>query len=130
MKKVIVIALLITSVSTSALAEWTFTGGGGLNYDLYVDYGSIRKNGNKVKMWEMQNFKTLQEAGGVKYLSAASQYEYDCQEETMGQIAIIAYEENMAVTSVSHDEFVRVKTSPVPPNSIAMFMWKIACGRE
>ena len=130
MKKVILIALLLTSVSTSALAEWTYTGGGGLNYDIYVDYGSIRKNGNKVKMWEMSNFKTLQEAGGIKYLSTVSQYEYDCQEETMGQTAIIAYEGNMGVTPISHDEFVRVKPAPVPPNSIATIMWKIACGRE
>jgi hypothetical protein len=111
----------------SAKPEWILINSNeGLNN--YIDYASIRKTSNKVMMWDMSDYKKPQESGGVKYLSSALRYEYDCQEKTIKLTSYIAYEGNMGVIPVSINHNVDVKTSQVMPNTTGQDKWEIACG--
>lgn len=77
----LLIALLLTAFNTSAMATWIKVGSNDtLNFDYYVDTATS-KDGNKVKMWDIKDFKTARTAAdGQKYRSAKLQREYDCKE--------------------------------------------------
>ena len=81
MKKLLLIFILVI-VSNSAMAEWVELG---TSQDetgtIYANPATIRKSGNKVKMWDLTDYKTAQEVTGKQYMSSKSQIEYDCKEE-------------------------------------------------
>ena len=76
----LLLVLLLTVLSTSAMAAWIKVGSNDtLNFDYYVDTATS-KEGNKVKMWDIKDFKTAQTAtDGQKYRSVKLQREYDCK---------------------------------------------------
>lgn len=80
MKKLILI-LTTVLISGNVSAEWTRIDGGADDSDLYVDMDTFRRNGSKIKLWTMHNFKTWQGAGNQKYQSNKIQWELDCKEE-------------------------------------------------
>ncbi len=128
--KRLLITLLLAVLSTSAMAEWTPIAQTESATN-YAELSTIRKAGNKVKMWIMEDFKTMQVIGEYKYLSAKSQFEYDCQNETLVVGAILMFLGNMGsgqvVTSVSKR---LVDPMPVSPGSVGEIAWKIACGKR
>ncbi len=92
MKKLLV-AVMLALVSTGAMAEWTAVSE---DEELthYVDLATIRKSGDKVKMWLLKDYKTVQEgAAGEKYLSAKVQGGYDCKEEQWRLLAVTLFSE-------------------------------------
>ena len=132
MMKRLLMGMMLLSVSGAASAEWTQSGESD-NYILYVDRATIRRNGNFVKMWSLQNFKTVQKsaAGGESYLSVKEQSEYDCKEEKWRLLAFTWFDGKMGngKVVVSDSDF-RDKWSPVGPESIGEILWKIACGKQ
>ena len=60
---------MLLMVSTNVMAEWTEVSSDGADMTGYVDYGTIKKKGNKVKMWRLFDFKTVQKFEGDIYLS-------------------------------------------------------------
>jgi hypothetical protein len=70
MKKILVLLLLM--VSTNVMAEWTEVSSSNdvAGLTVYVDTGTIKRKGNKVKMWSLDDFKTVRESEGYRYLSA------------------------------------------------------------
>jgi hypothetical protein len=131
MKKLIVLILLM--VSTSVFAEWTIVGG---NFDgghiIYADFVSIKKKGNKVKMLDLSDFKTVRtEVGGQRYLSVIQHNEYDCLEETKRLLDYYMYSGNMrGGVIVSSDTNIKMETISVLPESMDDTLFKIACGNK
>ena len=124
------LVMLLTFVSTSAMAEWTMVGDN-VNTNLYIDFSSIKKTGNKVKAWSMDDYKKIQDADKDKYLSDVAQNEYDCKEETTRLLALIIYSENMAKGHVVYSNLnVHGEAAPIPPNSSGRILWKRACGKK
>ena len=129
MKKLILAVLLIVT-STSAMAEWTRINAGD-NADDYVNYSSIRKTGNKVKMWTLRDWKTIHIIDGQKpYLSEANQFEYDCDAETYIILAWSNFSGSMGKGDVTESASFRSYVDPIYPDSIAERKWKIACGKK
>ena len=129
MKKLLVLLLLM--VSTSVLAEWT-TVGGGTDLISYIDFGTIKRKDNKVKMWSLIDLKTVHEfSGGERYLSGMMRSEYDCEEETMRMLDVYYYSENMreGEVVVSNTNITNEATS-VRPDSIEETFFKIACDKK
>ena len=60
--------LILTLVSTSAMAEWTLVGANDLGITTYVDLDTIHKAGNTFKMWSLYDYKIA----GAKVLSMKS----------------------------------------------------------
>ena len=93
MRKVILMMLL--AMSSSATAEWVAVGGNEVS-NTYVDPVTVFKTGDKVKMWHLVDFNTVQvKATGKRYMSEKLQYEYDCKEERARMLNFLSHSGNM-----------------------------------
>jgi len=98
----------------------------------YIDYGTIKKKGNKVKMWHLQDYKAVQSLsrnGG--YLSGASYHEYDCEEETKRMLDLYLYSGNMGDGEIinSHQN-IKEEAKSILPGSIDEKLFNIACSKK
>ncbi|MEK6735542.1 MAG: surface-adhesin E family protein [Pseudomonadota bacterium] len=130
MKKLL-LALALAFISTDTMAEWARVGDstnkGG--YTAYADLASIRKAGDRAKMWALFDYKVEQKASGVNFLSEKIRREYDCKESQMRVLAFSLFSWNM-----ERGELVRSYNQPqkweeVQPGSIDEAEWKMACGK-
>ncbi len=122
--------MLLAVVSSSAMAEWVELATTDIS-TFYVEPTTIRKSGNKVKMWVLENFNSVQEFSGDKYLSQKAQDEFDYKEEQRRLLYFTWHSENMGKGEVIGKAIYKesAKWLPVLPASIGMAYWKFACGR-
>lgn len=118
-------------MSTIAMAEWTAVDwsheDGGLT--LYVDYSTIRKIGNKVKMLSLADFEVV-EKDEVDLFSSRTSNEYDCKEKLMRQLFYSLYSGSMGNGKMEHSNSEQLKWAPVESESMEEAMWEIACGKK
>ena len=128
MKKIVLMMLLFAS--TNVLAEWTkVTKDSKGSSTLYVDIQSIRKNGNKVKMWTLFDYKTVQTSANVRFLSSLNRGEYDCSEETRRSLDFYWYSGNMKTGAIVYSApHQTVQPKAVVPDSIDKHLLEVACG--
>lgn len=88
------------------------------------------KNGDKVKMWRMYDYKATQEASGYKFISAKFQDEYDCKEEQIRFLVNTTFSGNMGGGEVIFTNTDAGKWQPVISHSLDESMWKFACGKK
>src|SRR5215831_10467225 len=73
-------------------AEWVQVAGNDhLGTASYVDSGTIRRNGNTVKMWVLNDYKTEQNVTGDPFLSTKQQVENDCTDERARTLAFTIF---------------------------------------
>jgi hypothetical protein len=131
MKKITLILLLL--VSKNVFSEWALIAGNTStnNKSTYVDWQSIKKNGHKVKMWNMIDSTTVESIGSskIKFLSEISHQEYDCVEETKKLLDVYFYAENNAAGGLVASQ-INIKMQPysVIPGTDAGLLWSVACG--
>ncbi len=121
--------MLLTVVSSSAMAKWTFalkSSDGITSY--YIDYSSIRKSGNKAKMRILadQN-QAIKINARKKVFSYKVQYEYKCREEHERLINKITYSENMGEGNIIDSFNTPEKWKPVVPGSAGEVLLMTAC---
>ena len=128
--KRLLLGLMLLMTATAASAEWTQFGDTD-RFIHYVDFATIRRNGNFVKMWSLNDYKTLQKSpAGHSYLSDKTQREYDCKEEKSRLLAFTDFSGQMGNGNVVYSNGnVRDEWSPIEPGSIGETKWKIACGK-
>ena len=125
----ILIAALLAVFSTSVMAEWTAVGSADTD-TIYADLSTIRKSGDRVKMWALLDFKVIQTLVDKRYLSEVSQSEYDCKEETSRLSALIFYSKNMGAGEVVYSSgAMHEEPRPVSPGSVDEALFKVACGK-
>ena len=123
----LLIAALLAVFSMSVMAEWTRVSGDN-DSTAYADLATIRKAGNKVKMWDLADFKVVQTTDGKRYLSMESQSEYDCKEETSRTLTFVWYSKNMAAgKAVYNSGNIHGEFEPVIPGSYGDIFFKLAC---
>ena len=129
MKKLTLLLLLM--VSTSVFAKWTEVGSKDGDITSYADFGTIKKKGNKVKMWGLYDYKKVQKFENYRYLSSLTRFEYDCEEETVKELDIHWYSGNMRqgeiVVSTTN---IKNEAESIMPESIYEGLFKIACGKK
>ncbi len=122
-----ILMMLLAAVSSSAMAEWVKVDEDKL-VAAYADPTTIRKNGDKVKMWALWDYSTAQEGGSKPYMSVRIQNEYNCKEETIRQIFATSFSGNMAGGHTINRQGGR-KWEPVVPRTFGETLWKFACGK-
>ena len=126
--------LLVTIVvlsSAPAYAEWVKVGDGDeAGRTVYVNPATIRRNSNLVKMWQLYDYKTVQTVGGIRFLTAEEQWEFDCAEDRGRVVALKGFSSNMASGTMVYTNSEVGKWISVIPNSIGHIVWKIACGKN
>ena len=115
-------------------AEWIMVGENKiLGLTAYADPDTetapknAKKNGDKLKMWKIYDYKTTQEASGYKFMSAKFQNEYDCKEEKIRLLVNTTFSGNMGVGEVVFASNDAEKWQSVRPGSTDEAMWKFAC---
>ena len=88
------------------------------------------KNGDKVKMWRMYDYKSIQEASGYKFISAKFLDEYDCKQEQTRSLVNTAFSGNMGEGAVIFTNADAGKWQPVMLGGINGAMLKFACGKK
>ena len=126
------LAVVFAIVSNSANAEWTYVGrSSDGNPTIYADLATIRKSGSIVKMWTMSDYNIVQKSSnGKQYLSAKTQDEYDCKEETSGILAFTTFSENMGNGNPISSDSGPANKKPISPESLIEAIWKIACAKN
>ena len=127
MRKLTLLWLLL--VSTNVLAEWTLLESASSEdgFDVYVDTQSIRRDGNKVKMWNMYDYKKIK-VDVKSYLASVSHVEYDCKEETLRLIDLFWSTGNMGQGKPVFSN-TNIKNDPISimPETIHESLFNIAC---
>jgi hypothetical protein len=127
----LLIAVLLAVLSTSVLAEWTDVGSSD-NSTGYADFSTIRKSGNKVKMWYLVDHKVVKifKGDGTRFLSSVTFTEYDCKEETQRQLTFSWYSKNMGQGDIVYmSGNLHAEFEPITPGSIDNTLFKVACGK-
>jgi hypothetical protein len=123
--------LMLIFISTSVMAEWTALKwsheDGGLT--LFVDYTTIRKEGDKVKMLSLVDFKVIEKDETDLYSSRA-QNEYDCKEKQIRQLFYSLYSDSMGKGKMEHANSEHLNWLPVQPGSMEEAMWEAACDKK
>jgi Surface-adhesin protein E len=129
MKKLLLL-LVLASVSTNVMAEWTVVGGEN-DSTSYVDLSTINKSESIVAMWVLEDLKTAKVDSGESYLSTNAQYGYDCNEEKFRTMAFFNMSENMGKGKVVNFFVSKsIEWKPIPPGSVTYTLWGIACMRH
>ena len=125
--------MLMLLVSTNVLAvDWVKTGGTD-DFDKYLNPQSIRRDGNKVKVWTLKDYKSGQVLGDNKtrFFSDVLRYEYDCFEDTNRLIDLYSYSGKMGqgdiVLSIPN---VTIPAGSVIPGSIGAATLKLVCATK
>ena len=116
--------------SVPAYAEWMPVNTSDEESTLYVDLDTIRRKGDLVKMWELLDYKTAQSVEGVSHLSVKAQLEFDCAEERSRLLAFLQYSGNMGRGKVVLTSSNEAKWAPVPPDTIGLRLWTVACSKK
>jgi len=128
MKKLL-LTLMLAVISSSAMAEWVRIVKTTYNETtIYADPTTIRKSGNKVKMWHLWDYLIAQEVDSKPHMSVRIQNEYDCKEETVRQIFATSFSDNMAGGHTINRQGGK-KWEPVAPRTFGEILWKFACGK-
>jgi len=122
-----ILMMLLAAVSSSAMAEWVKVSEDKL-VTVYADPTTIRKIGDKVKMWALWDYSTAQEGDSKPYMSVRIQKEFNCKEETDRQIYATSFSDNMAGGHTIGRQGGK-KWEPIAPRTIGETLWKFACGK-
>ena len=106
--------------------------GGNDDITTYVDPAIVRKAANRVRMWDLMDYKRPEIGpGGKPHLSEKLQSAYDCKEQQKRLLYLSFYSERIGEGRIIHAKsYTGKKWIPVPPGSLAETMWKFACGKK
>ncbi len=125
----ILLTLTTIMVSSSAIAEWVpvDTSYRGITY---VDTTNTRrKASNKVKIWELVDYKKMQSKADFKFNSAMFQTLYDCKEKRYKLLYSSFHSENMGGGKVVRTNNNPSKWEAVLSGGIVERVRKFACKR-
>ena len=126
-----ILMMLLALVSSSAAAAWVEIG---LDDDgtttAYADATTIRKAGNRVKMWVLLELRTAKPtASGEPHMSSKMQNEYDCKKERWRTLYDSWYSRKKGRGAVVYSTSESSNWRPVSPTSGADLLWQFACGK-
>ena len=123
MKRLLLI-LILTVMSGSAIAEWA-EAGRSKDFIVYYDPATIRKSGSKVIIWSLHDYKTAR--GQVEYRSVTLESEYDCIKKQSRRLFLSFYQKNMGTGTTIRKDIEPRSWLPISTGTIKESMWKISC---
>lgn len=125
MKKILYILLIL---SAPVYADWMkVVSTSNEDTDIYIELNSIRKNGNSVLFWHLQDYKQKNELGD---LSMKLKQEINCKEETIKTIALVSYSGNMGSGNVTTSGNGSGQITHIPPGTLKEEIYKFVCNKK
>jgi hypothetical protein len=123
--------MLLAVVSCGQTADphrWVAVGES-VDSTVYADPSSIRKEGNMVKILDLQDHKRILVSGRFLVLSMREQLEFDCKEERVRTLFMSVFAEPMGEGTElkSEGDGTGSTWSPVSPTSIEGGLLRFAC---
>jgi hypothetical protein len=122
----LLITLLLLS-SGPAYGEWVWIDKDAqAGSTLYVDFDTIRRKGDLVKLWALYDIDTVKADSPLSFKELR---EFDCTEERHRLLAGSVYSEHMGKGNVVQSISETSTWYPVEPDSIPQKLWKAACSK-
>ena len=116
-------------ISSSVSAEWDYIArAADRSSATYVQGASIRKFGDKVKLWEMLDYEEGRQLGSKGVLSFKSLKEHDCKEKKYRGLSVIFYSKNMGKGAIVYSNNDTRPWKSVITGSTNEASFKYACG--
>lgn len=127
MTRLLLMTLLLLS-SGPAYAGWMLaTGSDQTGITLYLDPDTLHRKGDLVKVWQLLDYKIIQNVGGDSYLSTKLQRQFDCAEARTRILTFTNFSGNMGRGNVVHTGLDETKWEPIAPDSVNQVLWEVAC---
>lgn len=126
----VILMVLMAIVSSNAVADWVEVGHNEVA-TVYADPTTIRKAGNRVKMWHLIDYKMVQvpEKPFKPYTSMRGHIEYDCKEEQSKILSTLFDTGKMSEGGTVDIDSEPGQWESFPPRSFNESLWKIACNK-
>ena len=116
-------------INSSVSVEWDYIArAADRSSATYVEGASIRKLGDKVKLWEMLDYEEGRQLGSKEVLSFKSLKEHDCKEKRYRGLSIIFYSKNMGKGVIVYSNNDTRPWKSVITGSTNEASFKYACG--
>ncbi len=125
-----VAAMLLALIAPMAAhAEWqkvTTTDSG----IIYVDDGTIKRNGPIRSFWSLLDYKTPQKAQrGAYYVSTRTHMEMDCRKEIVHILQFSMHSGPMLTGEIVDSQGVLREWQTIPPDTPLVNLFKFVCGK-
>jgi hypothetical protein len=126
---VLVVVGLQPSNAMSSGGEWLLVDRN-TNATVYVDSGTIRRTGDVIEVWVLDDLKQAHSRGVATYLSSRAQEEHDCANERFRVVALAQFAGEMGTGKVIYERTVESKWTSIPKGTMAQSVWKYVCGKK
>ena len=123
-KNRIAMVALYIFFTAPAWAEWSYVNTSENGDQYYLDYATLRKDGNMRKIWELRDRKKKGKNGQMSELSRS---EYDCKEERFRFLAFIDRGEAMGEGKTLSGDDRTTSWMNVGPETVSEAMLKKVC---
>jgi len=117
------LAIPLLALGAPAGAAWTFVDGGE-GYERYIDRETIDRDGDLVRVWEVDN-NAVADASGV--VSLRSRTEYDCSSRRYRIVHLSGHTQQMTDGDVVFSKTVNGEWRPVAPETLGEVSMEMAC---
>ena len=123
-----ILILLLTTISSHAVAEWINISANSSVSTIYVDPATIQKSDDRTKMWILFDYRKAIIESGDKIMSIKKREEYDCNKSQARLLYISKHSGRFTegkavyVNDIPYNEWI-----PVIPSSISGDLWRYAC---
>lgn len=121
----------VATAATGAPQDWKLLGTSAANggMDVYVAPSSIRRSGSTARMTDLWDFKTRQLFEGKPFLSARTEFEYDCARSRQRMLGTTGFSGHMGKGSVVGSGDGVGAWEPVGTSGPLYERWSVACRR-
>ena len=126
--KTLLLILSLLLITTNAYAEWIFYGQG-VNGDIwFYDKSTVKRNGDKIRVWIYTNYSPNDEkAKSFNMGSARTLDEIDCVNETMKTLALQHFTEQDLKGDMRNVPITNPTMNYIVPTSIYATLMKLVC---
>jgi len=130
--KTLLLILSLLLITTNAYAEWILysqtKNGVNSDVDIFYDPLTVKRNGDKVKVWKYTNFSPNDEkAKSLEMASARSLVEIDCVNQTSKQLAFHVFTKQNLEGDMTMDTAPRSTIDYIAPDSTHATLMKLVC---
>jgi hypothetical protein len=122
------VSLLAVAGSASA-ADWKLVGHDD-DITAYYHPASIRKSGNTVRLWTLNDYEKGQRVEGRVIRSIKSQHEFDCAAKKRRQLFAAIHPNQMGKGIPVYVGLNPTQWEPVVPDSGEAYLWAFACAKR
>ena len=125
--KTLLLILSLFLISTSAYAEWTYFSnnvGGDISF---YDKSSVKRNGDKVKVWTYMDIADDKEAKSLNMASGRSLYEIDCVNETRKTLSFQSFTKHNLEGGMRDVPITNPTIKYIVPESSEAILMKLVC---